>query len=162
MYADPALFMASLSSFKPLPHRLQTVGVVNGVTFINDSISTTPESTIAALNSLQNKVGTLIAGGLERHQDYHSLAKAIAASAISHCILFPDTGERLASLLPPHITRFNTSSMAKAVSFAIQNTPSGKICLLSPAAPSYNLFASFEDRGHQFMKAIHAHQKPTP
>ncbi len=94
----------SLAGLEPLPHRLQTVHTgAAGVEWIDDSISTTPESTIAALEALPDRWLGLIAGGSEREQDYGRLGHALATRrAPTHLVLLPDTGSRIAAAAAAH------------------------------------------------------------
>jgi UDP-N-acetylmuramoylalanine--D-glutamate ligase len=149
----------AFSQFQPLPHRLETVGTFHGIEFINDSLATTPNACIAALDSLDERVTTLILGDHNRNLDYHDLAKRILDSQIKNLILFPPVGEEIwqqvVKLDPSSVERFSiltTTSMKEAISFAYQHTPPGTICLLSPAAPSFTNFVDYVDRGNQFKK----------
>ncbi len=155
--ATPKGIKEALRTFSPLPHRLSYVATVDGVIFYDDAISTTPESTIAALTALDN-VQTLILGGLDRGYDYTQLSDAIAHTSVRTLILFPETGKRIA--IPKSVTRvLYTESMDEAVAFALKNTDAGGICLLSPGAPSYNLYKNFKERGTAFRNAVRAHMQ---
>lgn len=150
--------------FKPLPHRLEPVGTVNNITFYNDSLATIPEATMAALDLLGKNVHTLIAGGYDRGIDYSNLAKRICESDIKTIILFPTTGQiiwqEIDVLHPENPPReFFVNSMADAIEFAYKYTPKEKICLLSPASSSFNMFRDYKDRGEQFKKFIKAYAK---
>lgn len=144
-------------SFAPLPHRLQKVGVYKQITFYDDAISTTPESTIAALNSLEN-VTTLFLGGQDRGYDFSLLAEVLEEKQIKSLVLFPETGFRIKQALlkindySPRI--LETSDMKEAVAFAYQNCAHGSICLLSTASPSYSLWKNFEEKGDLFQKYV--------
>lgn len=139
--------------FSGLPHRLETVGTWKGITFVNDSLSTTPESTIAALQSVPN-VHTLFLGGQDRGYDFSKLAETIAQMQIPNIIFFPESGETIEKALtaagytPEHV--LHTSSMEEAVQFAYEHTQKGGTALLSCASPSYSIFTNYEDRGNQF------------
>ena len=144
---------ADFSSFKPLPHRLQILGTKNDITYIDDSISTTPETALAALKSLDKGTPiTLIAGGFDRGQDYAELAQYLSEHKDRlRLVTLPDTGSRLAHLSQClGVLTSPTSDMATAVNIAEHITPKGGIILLSPAAPSYNLYPNFEARGADF------------
>ena len=147
----------ALKNFSPLEHRLEFVGEFQKIKFFNDSASTIPESTIYAIKALKN-VGTLILGGTERKQSYKELIKEILQKKIENVILFPETGIRLSKeffkmkLKKPRV--FLCFSMKDAVKLSFKITPKGKICLLSPGAPSFSLFKNFEERGKLFKKYV--------
>ena len=144
-------------AFIPLAHRLQNVGTFKGITFYDDAISTTPESTIAALKSLKN-VHTLFLGGKDRGYDFGNLLNELKARDIKSLVLFPETGLRIKEELKkmegygPDI--LETSDMKEAVSFAYKLCPQESICLLSTASPSYSLWKNFEEKGDLFQKYV--------
>ncbi len=147
-----------IKAFKGLPHRLQSLGVVHGIEWVDDAISTTPESAIAALDALGDKVTTIILGGQDRGYDFASLAKRVAASKVRTVILFPGSGPRIREAIGnahADICFHEADSMAKAVSLARKHTMEGTICLLSTASPSYGMFKNFEDKGEQFHMQVH-------
>lgn len=151
----------ALKSFKALPHRLELVLQENEVSYYNDSLSTTPVATIAAIESFKNNPIILIAGGFDRGLDYSSLAQTIIQHQIKHLILFPDTGDiileeikkrltnNMGELLVTHVT-----SMSQAVEEAKKSAEPGNIVLMSPASASFNLFKDYQDRGDQFIKYV--------
>jgi len=151
----PAL-PAALAGLQPLPHRLQTVHTsVSGIEWVDDSISTTPESTIAALESFPERPVVLIAGGQDRGQDHDQLADVIAKRRQpTTLITLPDTGDSLADAVRAHThaeTRMLTAGdMRDATQQAAALAPAGSVVLLSPAAPSYNAYKNFEQRGDAF------------
>lgn len=145
----------TFSSFQALPHRLQKVAEANGVTFIDDSISTTPETAIAALKALdKGQVMTLIAGGFDRGQDYSELGDYLKSLENRIClVVLPDTGERILKN-SPGIKARTVANMEQAVDAAVEVTPKGGTVILSPAAPSYNMYKNFEARGEDFSNCI--------
>lgn len=147
-----SLVEKAIKEFRYLPHRLEFVGEYKGIRFYNDSLSTIPETTIAALNFLGADVQTLILGGYDRGLDFKKLAKRIEKSSVKTLIFFPETGKRISRLIDDKQNKFFVSSMKKAVELAYKNTERGKVCLLSPASPSFGLFKDYEDRGNQFKK----------
>lgn len=144
----------AINNFKGLPHRLEFVGEFKGIKFYNDSLATNPVATIAAIDTLGDEVETLIAGGYDRGLDYSVLSEEINKSNIKNLILFPDTGEKIGKGVSAKIRKYNVDSMEKAVKLAFEKTTSGKICLMSPASASFNMFKNYEDRGNQFKKWI--------
>lgn len=147
----------AIQEFKSLPHRLQPCGEHHGIQWVDDAISTTPESTIAALDALGDNISTLILGGKDRGNDFTELAQRIAHSNITNIILLGESGKRIQDALNRATALVNTyaaSTMEEVVALAKEHTSKGKTCLLSPASPSYGMFKNFEERGAAFLNAI--------
>lgn len=142
----------AVKNFKPLPHRLGFVGTFRNIDFYDDAISTTPESTIAAIKSLK-KVDTIFLGGEDRGYDFCELERTLRLYKIKNIVLFPDTGARILKSRKG-FNVFETRSMKDAVKFAFENTEQGKICLLSMASPSYSLWKNFEEKGDEFTRLV--------
>ncbi len=146
----------ALEGLVALPHRLQTVHTdASRTEWIDDSISTTPESTIAALEAFTQRPLTLIAGGSDRGQDYARLGRTLAArAAATSLVLLPDTGSAIAAAAAAHgfaEDRMSTAGdMREATRQARALIEPGGVVLLSPAAPSFNRYANFEERGDDF------------
>ena len=153
-----AKIFSAVNNFTPLDTRLQLVATKNGIRFFADTLATIPEATIAAIDALHPDVYTLIAGGHERKQNYSELAKKILSGNIKTLILFPATGTRIWEEVKKiggrKINHFFASSMSDAVKMALDHTASGKICVLSPAAPSFTLFKDYRDESNQYRKFI--------
>lgn len=148
---DEAL-KSAIKSFKGLPHRLEFVGEFRNIKFYDDAISTTPESTIMAIEALKN-IDTIFLGGQDRGYNFLQLEKKIKKYKINNIVLFPDSGKKIIKN-KKNFNIFETKSMQEAVKFAFENTKPGKICLLSCASPSYSLWKNFEEKGDQFKEAI--------
>lgn len=153
-----AEFKQSAAQFEPLPHRLQNLGWFGDLLWIDDAISTAPESTLAALEAIPKQIGCLFLGGKDRGYDFSSLAKAVFTRNIPSLVLFPDSGIRIKTALENEARKLKkltpkivlTEKMAEAVLFASKNAPKGTVCLLSTASPSYGIFKGFEDKGDQY------------
>ena len=146
----------SLFTFKPLPHRLEFIAEVNGITYINDSISTIPQSAIAALEAFPQS-DTIILGGFNRGIDYTDLCEYLLNSSVGNVILMGEVGKIIGSAIENIKSDkkiFYVDSMSAAVETASQNTAKNKICLLSPAAASYDKYINFEYRGNDFRKCV--------
>jgi UDP-N-acetylmuramoylalanine--D-glutamate ligase len=143
----------ALLGFKALPHRLEVVAERDRVMWIDDSISTTPESTLAALGSFADRAIVLLAGGQDRGQDYTELGRALAERGVA-VIGLPTTGPRLVASARaagvPATRAIETVGMEEAVAQARALADPGTAILLSPAAPSYDTYRNFEERGAHF------------
>ena len=152
---DPRAALRAMESFQGLPHRQCELGEKYGVLYIDDSISTTPQSTVAALNVYHGRRLTLIAGGHDRGIDYAPLIDALAGRDIAAVVCMGPSGKRIFDLLqakgapPAHLA----ATMGDAVALARRLTPVGGAILLSPAAPSYGMFKDFIERGKAFAAA---------
>lgn len=143
-----------IKNFIGLPHRLTHVFTVADIEFYDDSISTTPESAIAAIKALEN-VDTIILGGVDRGYDFSKLEMTLREYGVRNLILFPNSGNQMV-VNEVGFNILRTSNMDEAVTFAFKYTAGGKSCVLSPAAPSYNLYKNFEERGAVFIQAVKA------
>ena len=141
----------AIKNFKPLPHRLERIGEYRGITFYNDSLATIPEAAILAMDTLGKNVHTMILGGYDRGLKFEKLIQRLDKSKVEHLILFPTTGKKIAKSKKKHTF---VDTMADAVKLSYKLTPEGKICLLSPASSSFNLFRDYKDRGEQFKKFV--------
>lgn len=160
------LFQDAVASFDGLEHRLQEVGTYEGITFYNDSISTIPAAAIAAVEAL-GKVDTLILGGFDRGIDYDPLSRYLAGSQVGNLVFVGEAGKRIRDryleLLQsgecPAKPRqmLSTSDYAAIVDWCYEHTAKGGICLLSPAAASYDQFKNFEERGRVFAQLVKDH-----
>jgi len=160
---------AAIQSYTPLEHRLEFVTEVDGVRYYNDSLSTLPEATMAAVQAFSQPV-ILLAGGHERHQDFTELAALIVTKSVKAVFLFATTGDRLSieikkyqathsKLALPQL--IDVTTMAKAVTQAAQLAQTGDVVLLSPASPSFGEFKDYKDRGNQFKTAVKLLRHPT-
>jgi len=143
-----------VASFKPLPHRLQSLGVRDGIEYINDSISTTPYATIEALRSLQGHAVTVLVGGFDRGVDWNPFVEYVARHPSRAIVAMGANGARIAESLRGirdcAVTRVAT--LDEAVSRARAQAPAGSVVLLSPGAPSFDQFADYAERGREFAR----------
>lgn len=143
-------------NFQPLAHRLEYVGEKNGVTYYNDSISTIPQATIEALKALK-EVQTLILGGMDRGIDYSPLVEQIGEFEVKNIAFVGQAGRRIYKEMKEKANNYNcllSDDYKEIVSWCKANTQKEKICLLSPAASSYDMFTNFEHRGEVFKQLI--------
>jgi UDP-N-acetylmuramoylalanine--D-glutamate ligase len=162
----PALYVAAyfdipldtlqkgLASFETLPHRLEVVGTYRDITFIDDTLATIPQATIAALASV-SPVSVLILGGYDRGIDFAPIVDAVVAQQIPTILLFPPSGEKMLQLLHERhpdakLTAIPVQSMQDAVTQAYRHAQPGSAVLLSPASPSFGQFKDYVDKSEQF------------
>jgi len=144
---------STAEAFPGLPLRLEKVGVKNGVLYINDSFSTTPESTISAIDAFDAPI-ILILGGSEKGADFTLMGEAIAHSNVKKTIVVGQMTERIVQSL--HTGGFQgemitgLTSMHDMVTKAAQGSQPGDVILLSPACASFDLFKNYKERGKQF------------
>ena len=145
-------------SFKGLEHRLELVGEVGGVKFYNDSFSTNPQTTIAAIKSFSEPI-TLILGGSDKGLNYDEMAREITKSTVLNSIIIGDISKKIKRSLQKsgykqNITELGYPKTKKIIEEAVKVTPKGGIVLLSPAAASFDMFKDYKDRGNQFKEAV--------
>lgn len=147
-----------LQTFRGLEHRLETVGVVEGVTYIDDSKATNPEAAKSALLSTGMPV-VLIAGGFDEQADFGTWAEMFPQYA-KHVVLFGQTAGRiersaLAAGMPAERIH-RCDDMEQCIRAAAQLADPGEAVLLSPACASYGLYRNFEERGNHFKELVRA------
>ncbi|WP_449429239.1 UDP-N-acetylmuramoyl-L-alanine--D-glutamate ligase [Rhodanobacter umsongensis] len=143
----------ALADFHPLPHRLQPLGERDGVSWINDSISTTPQATLAALDSVAGREVTVIVGGHDRGLDWSDFVQATKDRAHLRIVTQGANGPRIAQVLRQAKTELplgEAGDFADAVTMARIVTPEGGVVLLSPGAPSFDQFRDYAERGRRF------------
>ena len=156
-----------LSIFTWLPHRIQNIWVYQWITFIDDAIATTPESTIAAIKTYEHNIWTILLWWQDSWFNFEELRNILEKYNILNIVLFPDTWEKIFWDLSNHDyeTIFNlswkyspkilkTKSMKSAIDFAYKNTEKWKICILSNAAPSFSLWSWYIEKWLQFQGEV--------
>jgi UDP-N-acetylmuramoylalanine--D-glutamate ligase len=137
----------ALKRFRPLPFRLEPIGVVDGHEVIDDSISTNPTAAIAALASFPGRGVAIVLGGFDREIDLTDLAAAVAGRAEDTvAVCTGPVGRRLAPMLPQDRT-IVAAGFDEAVRLAIDACPPGGVVVVSPGAPSFDEFGRYSERG---------------
>jgi UDP-N-acetylmuramoyl-L-alanine---L-glutamate ligase len=163
--ADDARLAAAAGGFAPLPSRLTPVGTVDGVTFIDDSLSTNVLPTLAALDSFPGRRVALIVGGQDRGIDYQPLAEGVTGRPEPTLVLtLPDSGPRITAAFSAAATGHSDGfagirdcpDLDEAVARGFDWARPDGIVLLSPAAPSFGHFRDYRDRAEHFVQAIPA------
>jgi UDP-N-acetylmuramoylalanine--D-glutamate ligase len=147
----------ALLEFKGLPHRLELVAEKNGVRFYNDSIATTPESAIAALESFDGPVA-LIAGGSDKGVAYEAFGR-VAARRAAFVALSGPTARKIREAIeaagpPADLPIRDAASFDESFRLAAAAAKPGWAVLLSPASASFNEFPNFERRGERFRELV--------
>ncbi len=144
--------LPALRAFSGLPHRLETIATVNNVDYVDDTLATNPEATIAAIKSFDN-ISCLILGGEDRGYDYSELAKHV--NEIKNLILLPGCRDKLKTTLTNFPgTIHEVESVEEAVTTSHKQAEPNTVVLLSPAAPSYDQFKNYEKKAKVFKQAI--------
>ncbi len=152
----PAIAEA-IRAFRPVPHRLEVVATVHGVTYINDSIATSPERSMAALRAIDEPI-VLIAGGRDKHLPMDDWARLIVAKARA-VVLVGEAAPSIRTALDaaaPTIPIVTASRFADTVRMASELAQSGDVVLLSPGCTSFDSFVDYEARGEAFRQAVAA------
>jgi UDP-N-acetylmuramoylalanine--D-glutamate ligase len=140
--------------FRGVAHRLELVGEVDGVSYYNDSIATTPDRTQAALNSFSQPI-ILLAGGSDKQLSYTELGRVIHQRA-KQAVLFGATGPAIRQAIldsgPCPIEM--VSNLEEAVMLASKVAETGDVVLLSPASASFDQYSDFTARGEHFRSLV--------
>jgi UDP-N-acetylmuramoylalanine--D-glutamate ligase len=139
-----------LSAFKGVPHRLEYVGMIDGVRFINNSMCTNPASFVHTLRNFEKPI-ILIAGGKSKDVGIISIAEAIDKYT-KYTILIGEVSEELSKLIKAE--HKIASSMDEAVALSFQYAAKGDTILLSPGFASFDWFSDFRERGEKFKIAV--------
>jgi UDP-N-acetylmuramoylalanine--D-glutamate ligase len=141
------------SSFKGLPHRMQTVRRVNDVVFVNDSKSTNPASTIWALKNIFTPV-ILLAGGKDKGVDYVQIIPYL--KKVKKINLIGQAAEKIRNSLGPGIKTDTYPSLKAAVEASLKDAACGDTVLFSPMCSSFDMFSNYMDRGRKFVEIVKA------
>ena len=157
-YGVPAEIIAdAVKSFTPVEHRLEFFAEVDGVRYYNDSIATTPESTICALRSFEKGQMVLLAGGYDKKIPFDALGEEIAERA-GALIVFGTTAEKIAGAALSAgfdaVSLHRVDTLEQAVFLASKTAEPGQSVVISPACASYDQFRNFAERGHMFKNLV--------
>ena len=161
MAAVSAVFLAGaglpsiregLRTFKNAPHRLESVAIINGVEFVNDSKATNVDSVVYALGSYDKPL-IWIAGGIDKGNDYNIIKEEVRQKAKALICLGKENDKLKKAFTGVVPVIEETQSVPELVRLAMRLAQAGDVVLLSPACASFDLFKNYEDRGDQFRKA---------
>ncbi|RFZ95283.1 UDP-N-acetylmuramoyl-L-alanine--D-glutamate ligase [Mucilaginibacter conchicola] len=143
----------SMGNFRNIEHRLESVGKVSGISFINDSKATNVNSTWYALESMTSDV-VLILGGVDKGNDY-SMLRDLVKQKVKAIVCMGKDNKRIHDAFEDEVEIIvNTASAQEATQVAYHLASKGDTVLLSPACASFDLFKNYEDRGNQFKAAV--------
>ena len=148
-----APLLAALREFKGLPHRVERVAEIGGVTFYDDSKGTNVGATVAALKGMREKA-VLIAGGDGKAQDFAPLRDAVAAHARAVVLIGRDGPQIGAALAGCAVPLLSAKDMDEAVVAGLHAAQPGDAVLLSPACASFDMFRNYEHRAQVFVAAV--------
>lgn len=154
--ADTDLIAEGISNVTPLPHRLAPVGKVDGVLYVNDSLSTTPETSRAAIAAF-SEPKVVILGGSSKGVSYDALAADLSAAAVRDVLLIGAEALNIAAALDrADFAGYEVlnDGMAGVVQRAAAVARPGDVVLLSPACASFDAFRNYADRGNQFAEQV--------
>ena len=147
----PAIVQA-IKTFKGVEHRLELVQILDEVQYINDSIATTPERALAALDSFYEPL-ILLAGGKDKDMDWTTWAERVP-ERVKHVVLFGALADMLESALSHRCPITHVESLAEAVQVATSLAEPGDVVLLSPGGTSYDAFTDFAQRGQVYRDLV--------
>ncbi|MFL6593036.1 MAG: UDP-N-acetylmuramoyl-L-alanine--D-glutamate ligase [Luteimonas sp.] len=152
---DAAALAPHAATFRPLPHRLQTLGTREGVTYVNDSISTTPHASLAALDLFEGRRVAILVGGHDRGVDWTRFADALRRCAPRAVVTMGANGRRIFELLAPlardgGLGLFAAGDLKDAMHLARGALGGEGVVLLSPGAPSFGAYRDYTERGRHF------------
>ncbi len=154
---DPAALGAAVASFRPMPHRLQTIAEIGGVTYVDDSKSTNPGSVVAALQAFDRPI-VLIAGGRAKGTSFEEMGRTIRAR-VKALVAIGEAAPEIVEASQAGVTA-RAASMEDAVRRAREFAQPGDVVLLSPGCASFDMFRSAEDRGERFIAAVCGLREP--
>jgi UDP-N-acetylmuramoylalanine--D-glutamate ligase len=149
---DTQVIKNSILEFNSLPHRIEYVREYKNARFFNDSKSTTPHSTLKALEAFDPPV-ILIAGGRDKGLDY-SVFKEQVANKVKQLILMGEASSKIKDIYENEVALQVVSSLDSAVQQAVSSLEKGDTILFSPACSSFDMFNSYEERGRKFKEIV--------
>ncbi|MFS8136593.1 MAG: UDP-N-acetylmuramoyl-L-alanine--D-glutamate ligase [Thermomonas sp.] len=152
---DAIALASHAADFQPLPHRLQALGECGGIAYVNDSISTTPHATLAALELYRERAVAVLVGGHDRGLPWQAFADAMGEQSPAAVITMGQNGPRIFDLLTPVAANRcfsleQSADLPDAMAKARKALPHGGVILLSPGAPSFGAYKDYTARGRHF------------
>ena len=165
-FSDESTIRETAENFGGVEHRLEFVRELDGVTYINGSIDSSPTRTAAALSALSDRPVVLIAGGYDKNIPYEPLADAVFSSTVKKLILVGATAGKIRKAVEEHPMYMKKAdggfsitvrdSLENAVAAAKDQSVPGDTVILSPASASFDMFRNFEERGKRFKDIVNS------
>lgn len=160
-FVEPSDVRTVASSFRGVEHRSEHIRDIEGISFYNDSIGSSPTRTMASISAFRDKV-ILIAGGYDKHLPYDEMGP-VMADKVKCLVLVGQTSEKIEKALRDETEKtgkgrdipvVRCTSMEDAVKSAYKNASSGDVIILSPASASFDMYKNFEERGNHFRSIV--------
>ncbi|HZK38514.1 MAG TPA: UDP-N-acetylmuramoyl-L-alanine--D-glutamate ligase [Clostridia bacterium] len=154
MDVDMEPIIHTLKTFRGVPHRVETVDMINGVKFVNDSKATNVDAAIKAIEAIDAPI-LLLAGGLDKGTGFEDLINAFNGK-VKHMFVYGETAQKLLETAGKLNFNFITevNDLEEAVDNAYKMSSAGDTILLSPACASWDMYKSFELRGEHFKDIV--------
>lgn len=146
------IILKTVKNYRGLPYRLELIRTIKGIKIYNDSASTNPMTTAAAIKSFKEN-NVLIMGGKDKGLDYKSVARALKKSLTKLTILFGENKKKIAKAIKGNKIIF-TKNLKESLKTALKNSKSGEVIVFSPGAASFDMFIDYKDRGKKFNKLV--------
>jgi len=151
---DAVALAPHAAGFRPLPHRLQELGTRDGIAYVNDSISTTPHASLAALDCFAARRIAILVGGHDRGIDWQAFVDAMRVAPPLAVVTMGQNGPRIHDALAPvaagRFALLEGQDLAHAMAMARDALDGDGIVLLSPGAPSFGPYRDYVERGRHF------------
>lgn len=150
---DNDFLLSRINSLKGLEHRMEDLGFINGIRFVNDSKATNPHATKWALRNINSKV-ILIAGGRDKNMDFGLVEKEVSEK-VRVLILLGEAKQKILNSLSKYVEVIKfASDLEQAVKISFQEAKMGESVLLSPMCASFDMFKNYEERGSKFKSLV--------
>ena len=146
-----------IKTFSVLKHRFESVGIFDGIEFVDDSKATNIDATCYALRSVDKKV-ILIAGGIDKGGDYGSISPLIKAS-VKNIVVIGQAKEILKKIFSHIVNVHEAKDMKEAVQKSVELASSGEMVMLSPMCSSFDMFSGYKERGEVFQREVFKRMK---
>ncbi|MBQ8546481.1 MAG: UDP-N-acetylmuramoyl-L-alanine--D-glutamate ligase [Clostridia bacterium] len=142
----------ALSSFSGVSHRAQEIDKINGITFIDSSIDSTPARTKSTLSAFPKEKSIVIMGGYDKNLSYECLGEEVRD--LKCVVLFGENREKIYQAIKSSVKIINVNNIFEATNASYKEASVGDFVILSPASASFDMFKNYKERAEKFKKAI--------